>query len=66
MPEPSTAHLDDLELRVKEPAAPEEMEHRERIASRLRALMDRPITEAEKAFWQDFDAELEKDRLSFR
>jgi hypothetical protein len=66
MPNPATAHLDDAELKMKEPASPEEMERRKLVASKLRSLMDRPITEAEKEFWRKFDAELEKERLTFR
>jgi len=66
MPKPAIAHIDDAELRMKEPASPEEMERRRLVASRLRTLIDRPITEAEKEFWQEFETELEKDRLTFR
>jgi len=66
MPKPATAHIDETELRMKESPSPEEMERRRLVALRLRALIDRPITEAEKEFWQEIEAELEKDRLTFR
>jgi rubrerythrin len=66
MPKLATAHIDDAELKMKDPAPPEEMEHRRAVASRLQALMDRPITEAEREFWQEFEADLEKERLRFR
>jgi hypothetical protein len=66
MPKPATAHIDDAELKMKKLAAPEEMERRRLIAVQLHALMGRSMTEAEKEFWQEFDAGLEKDRLAFR
>lgn len=66
MPKPATAHVDDAELKMNEPAAPEEMERRKAVASRLQALMDRPITEAEREFWREFETDLEKERLRFR
>jgi hypothetical protein len=66
MPKSATAHIDDAELKMNEPAPPEEMERRRAVASRLQALIDRPITEAEREFWQEFEADLEKERLRFR
>ena len=66
MPKPATVNIDDAELKMKELAAPEEMENRRAVASRLQALLDRPITEAEMEFWQEFEADLEKERLKFR
>jgi len=66
MPKPATVHIDDAELKMKELAAPKEMERRRAVASRLQALIDRPITEAEREFWQEFEADLEKEHLRFR
>lgn len=66
MPRPVTAHIDEAALKMKEPASQEDMERRRLVASRLRSLMDRPITDAEREFWQEFEAELEKERLTFR
>lgn len=56
----------NAELKMKELAAPEEMERRWLIASQLHALLDRSMTQAEEEFWQEFDADLEKDRLALR
>jgi hypothetical protein len=66
MAKSATVHIDDVELKMKQPASPEQMERRRALAARLRALMDRPMTEAEQVFWREFDTELEKNRLSFR
>ena len=66
MPRPATAHIDEAELKMKEPASQEDMERRRLVASRLRSLMDRPVTDAERQFWREFEAELEKERLTFR
>ena len=65
MPKPVTAPIDETELKMTEPASSEEMERRRLVASRLRALRDRSMTEAEKEFWREFDATLENERLSF-
>jgi hypothetical protein len=63
IPRPVTVHIDEAEL---EPASQEDMERRRLVASRLRSLLDRPITDAEREFWREFEAELEKERLTFR
>ena len=55
-----------MELKIQEPPSAEEMEQRKQLASALRSLMDRPMTDAEKEFWREFDADLEKDRPKFR
>jgi hypothetical protein len=66
MPKHATAKVEDMELKTQEPASAQEMERRKQVASVLRSLMDRPMTEAEKTFWREFDTDLEKDRLKFR
>lgn len=63
MSRPVTAHIDEAELKMKEPASQEDVERRGLVASRLRSLIDRPITDAEREFWREFEAELEKERL---
>ncbi|MFL6234077.1 MAG: hypothetical protein ACJ76N_13160 [Thermoanaerobaculia bacterium] len=62
MPKDATARIEDAELRMKEPPSAEEMERRKEVASRLLTLMDRPMTDDEKAFWREFEADLEGDR----
>jgi hypothetical protein len=66
MPKHATARIEDVELKTQEPASAEEMERREQVASLLLSLMDRPVTEEEREFWREFDADLEKDRPKFR
>lgn len=66
MPKRATVHIDDAELKMKETASPDKMERRRAVAKRLRSLMDRPMTEAEKEFWREFETELENNRLAFR
>jgi hypothetical protein len=66
MPTHATAKIEDVELKIQEPPSAEEMEQRKQLASALLSLMDRPMTDAEKEFWREFDADLEKDRPKFR
>jgi hypothetical protein len=66
MPKHATARIEDVELKIQEPPSAEEMEQRKQLASALLSLMDRPMTEAEKEFWREFDADLEKDRHAER
>jgi putative alpha-1,2-mannosidase len=66
MPKHATARIEDVELKIQEPPSAEEMEQRKQLASALCSLMDRPMTDAEKEFWREFDADLEKDRPKFR
>jgi putative alpha-1,2-mannosidase len=66
MPKHATARIEDMELKIQEPPSAEEMEQRKQLASALRSLMNRPMTDAEKEFWREFDADLEKDRPKFR
>jgi hypothetical protein len=66
MPKPVTAPIAETELKLAQPASTEAMKRRRLVASRLRSLMDRPMAEDEKEFWQEFDTELEKERLPFR
>jgi hypothetical protein len=51
---------------MNEPVSPEKMELRRELVAELRALRNRPVTEEEKEFWQKFDEELERERLTFR
>ena len=55
-----------MELRMREPASPEDMEYRKKIAEMLRSKMDRPVSDEEKEFWREFQADLERDRPKFR
>jgi hypothetical protein len=66
MPKHATARIEDVELKIQDPPSAEEMEQRKQLASALLSLMDRPMTDAEKEFWREFDADLEKDRPKFR
>ncbi|HEY2295822.1 MAG TPA: hypothetical protein VGM86_34400 [Thermoanaerobaculia bacterium] len=66
MPKHATARIEDAELKMKEPASPEDMERREKIAEMLLSLMERPVTEEEKEFWREFQADLARDRPKFR
>lgn len=56
----------DAKLKMQHPPSEEEMERRKEVAALLLSLMDRPVTEEERAFWREFDADLEKDRPQFR
>jgi hypothetical protein len=60
------AHIDDVERRLNEPASPEEMKRRRELAAELQALWNRPMTEEEDRFWQELDADLQRERLTFR
>lgn len=63
MPKHATARInEDWTTRMKEPPSAEEMERRKEVASRLLALMDRPMADDEKEFWREFEADLEGDR----
>lgn len=65
MPRHATAHLEEADLAMSEPASPEEMEQRKRVAALLRAKMAKPATAADRKFWQEF-LDLGKERLTFR
>ena len=62
MPKHATARIGDAELKMREPASAEEMARREESAERLLALIDRPMSDEEKEFWREFEADLEGDR----
>jgi hypothetical protein len=66
MPKHATARIEDMELRMREPASAEEMARREELAEMILALMDRPTTEEEREFWREFQADLARDRPKFR
>jgi hypothetical protein len=66
MPKHATTKIEDMEFKTQEPVPAQEMKQRKQLASALRSLMDRPMTDAEKNFWREFDADLEKDRPKFR
>jgi hypothetical protein len=58
--------IGDTAIRMNEPPSAEEMERRREIASLLRSLVDRPTSQVERVFWQEFQADLERDRPRFR
>ena len=60
------SQIDAMEQRMNEPVSPEQMEHRRQVVAELRTLRSRPVTEEEREFWQKFDDELERERLTFR
>jgi hypothetical protein len=62
MPKHATARIEDAELMMREPPSDEEMARREEMAERLLALMNRPMSDEEKEFWREFEADLEGDR----
>jgi hypothetical protein len=66
MPRHATAKIEDVDLKIQEPPSAEEMERREEVASLLLSLMDRPVTEEEREFWREFEADLKRDRPQFR
>jgi hypothetical protein len=66
MPKHAIADMEDAELRMNEPASPEEMERRGQIVAELHTLWHRPMKEEEEKFWRQFDAELDRERLTFR
>ena len=66
MPKHATARIDDSTLRMDSPPSAEEMERRKEMASLLRSRMNRPTTQEERDFWREFQADLERDRPSFR
>jgi hypothetical protein len=61
MPKHATVPIEDAELKMREPALPEEMERRKRLVARLRSRMASPVTESDRELWQEFAAELEKE-----
>ena len=61
----ATAHLEEEDLRMSEPASPEEMEKRKRVVALLREKMAKPAREADREFWQEF-LSLGQKRLTFR
>jgi hypothetical protein len=65
MPRHATARIEDAELKLSEPAPPEEMVQRKLVAARLRAKMAKPATEHDKKLWQEF-MDLGRERLTFR
>jgi len=65
MPRHATAQIEDTELKLSQPASPEEMVQRKRVAARLRAKMAKPATESDKKLWQEF-MDLGRERLTFR
>jgi hypothetical protein len=60
MPKHATARIEDAELRKETPTA-EEMARREEIAEMLLSWMDRPMSDEEREFWLEFQADLERD-----
>ena len=66
MPKHATAKIEDGELKSQEPVSEQKLELRKQVAAALHSLMDRPMTEAEKKFWREFDTDLEKDQPKFR
>jgi hypothetical protein len=66
MPKHATARTSKTERQMKDLASPEEMALREQVASRLGPRVDRPLTDAEKEFWREFEHELDRERLTFR
>lgn len=62
MPKHAIARIEDADLRMKEPPSAEEMAHRKKMAEMLRARMERPMSDEEKEFWLEFQADLERDR----
>jgi hypothetical protein len=62
MPKDATARIEDAERRMQEPAPAEEMARREAFAERLLSLIDRPMSDEEKEFWREFEADLERDQ----
>jgi rubrerythrin len=62
MPKDATARIEDAELRMKEPPSAEEMEHRKKMAEMLRSRMNRPMSDEEKEFWLELQADLERNR----
>jgi hypothetical protein len=62
MPKHATARIEGAELRMQESPSAEEMEYRKKIAEMLLARMDRPMSDEEKEFWLEFQADLERNR----
>jgi hypothetical protein len=65
MPSHAIARIEDEDLKLSDPASPEEMVQRRRVAERLRAKMAKLATEHDKRLWQKFLA-LGRERLTFR
>jgi rubrerythrin len=66
VPKDATARIEEIERKMQEPPSAEEMEHRKKIAKMLLAKMNRPVSDEEKEFWREFQADLERDRPKFR
>jgi hypothetical protein len=66
MPKHATARIKDAEPRIEESPSAEEMEYRKKIAEMLLDKMNRPVSDEEKEFWREFQADLARDRPKFR
>lgn len=66
MPKQAVAREENLDLAYTAEASPEEMEVRRAVAASIRARMAKPATELEVKLLREFEAELEKERLTFR
>ncbi len=66
MPKHATARIEDNERKMQEPPSAAERTRGEEIAEILRSLMERPVTDEEKEFWREFQADLARDRPKFR
>ena len=66
MPKHATAKIEKIERKMQEPPSAEERARGEEIAEILRSLMERPVTDEEKEFWREFQADLARDRPKFR
>jgi hypothetical protein len=66
MPKHATARIENATPRMDSPPSAEEMERRKELASLLLSRINRPTTQEERDFWQEFQTDLERDRPSFR
>ena len=66
MPRRAVAHIEDSDSAYDAEASPEEMEARRAVAASIRAQMAKPATELEIKLWRELEAELERERLTFR
>jgi hypothetical protein len=66
MPKRAVARIEDPETAHDAEVSPEAMAARRAVATRIRARIAKPATDFEVKLWREFEAELEKERPTFR
>jgi hypothetical protein len=62
----ATAIVEESDMSTSTTVPPQAMAQRRRLAGLIRARMAKPATAEEKELWLELQAEIEKERLTFR